>query len=357
MSDTYPKYQFPPAELPRWIQYLTQTSEAFANQPITRIVLPGTHDAATYGPGEFPTNVARFNWQCQNLNIYQQAKIGVRYFDLRFRAEDERSRYPYWPFHGEARKTGDLLAPPPGQPSDEDTITLQIRRFLDENPDEILLLSSLCEPAGNVHWIKAISDGLGGSHRLLPSPDKTNSAVSSGRPAIPTLKNVLQTTGRVIISGSVDVANIVDPGERELINRYLWRSPGEAFSPSLYDRQIWKSNDPMRVQSSMEQWIATNMAHQDSGQRFFNAQCQLTPAANSAGDVFRGFFKKSMTISPITLAPVMNAHVSKALCRSEYWIKHASVMTVDFADANICSAIAGMNLARLGNETTWCVHT
>lgn len=352
MNDAGLKYQIPRAELPRWIQHLSRASEAFVNQPITRIVLPGTHDAATYGPGEFPTNVARFNWQCQNLNIYQQARVGVRYFDLRFRADDEKSRYPYWPFHGEARKTGDLLAPPAGQPSNEDTITSQICRFLDENPNEILILSCLCEPIANPHWFKALCEGLGGPHRLIPSPDAKASMDPSSRPGIPTLKEVLATTGRVIISGSIDVANVGSDDERDLIDRYLWRSPGDAFCASLYDRPIWKSNDPLRVQASMERWITANMTGTESGYRFFNAQCQLTPAANSAGDVFRGLFKKSMTISPITLAPMMNAHVGNVLCKSEYWIKHASIMTVDFADAGICSAIAGMNLARLNSSPT-----
>ena len=51
---------------------------------ITDLTLPGSHDANTFSISKrsFGSSFCR----CQNLNIYEQAMLGVRFFDLRYGA-------------------------------------------------------------------------------------------------------------------------------------------------------------------------------------------------------------------------------------------------------------------------------
>ncbi|ORX35521.1 PLC-like phosphodiesterase [Kockovaella imperatae] len=343
----------PLTELPRWMKWLLNQRPDLAGIPITALIVPGTHDTATYGEGTSPTKLGRFNWQCQNLNIYQQAQIGVRYFDLRFLADDRDSAFPYWPHHGDAVRTGDLLAPALGGDISQTTIVGQITRFLAENPDEIIILSCDVQPADNIHWPRALCDALGGTGRLVESPDwatATDNPYPPVRAAVPTIGGVLKTTGRVILSGSVDLRMFSDHDERRLVERYVWQSPGAAIFSSLYDEPIWKSNQPVNIQTAIENWIHANDTAISHRAHFYNAQCQLTPSANNFWDVLKGLTDKSMSISPAKLAPGMNSYLREKVCTSDLWIKKASIMTIDFADAETCTAIVNMNLARFSGS-------
>ena len=83
---------------------------------INEIIMPGSHDAGTYG----------MSWlgATQHLTIEEQLKLGVRYFDLRVNKVDNE----YVMFHSILNGTK------------FDPILDSIVQFLDENPSETLLL-------------------------------------------------------------------------------------------------------------------------------------------------------------------------------------------------------------------------
>jgi hypothetical protein len=63
---------------PTWMSDLTPE---IGDRPLSQVVLPGTHDAATSGlPQGFPFDIAR----AQDLTIAEQLDYGIRLFDLRF---------------------------------------------------------------------------------------------------------------------------------------------------------------------------------------------------------------------------------------------------------------------------------
>lgn len=76
---------------------------------VTKFVIPGSHDACTWGGGT--TELTMYSWQCQGLNLYAQAtSAGIRYFDIRITGQRTvRYGMNFVGFHGLAKDTTDTV--------------------------------------------------------------------------------------------------------------------------------------------------------------------------------------------------------------------------------------------------------
>lgn len=82
---------------------------------VSLLSIPGTHDTATYAA---KTDQYRRSSQCQSWNTYEQLKAGIRFLDLRIRAEEQLKMA-----HGQLITFG---------PFSEEVA--HIERFLKQNP-------------------------------------------------------------------------------------------------------------------------------------------------------------------------------------------------------------------------------
>ena len=97
--------------------------------PLSEVVLPGTHDSASYAP-----QLAFFS-KCQNLTIKEQLDAGFRFLDIRLAVSGENMKLmhgftacktSWWPF------AGNLYL---------DAVLDQCAGFLDEHPTETILFA------------------------------------------------------------------------------------------------------------------------------------------------------------------------------------------------------------------------
>ena len=97
--------------------------------PLGEVVLPGTHDSASYAP-----QLAVFS-KCQNLTIKEQLDAGFRFLDIRLAVSGENIKL----MHGfTACKTGML---PFAKNLYLDEVLNQCANFLDEHPTETILFA------------------------------------------------------------------------------------------------------------------------------------------------------------------------------------------------------------------------
>jgi hypothetical protein len=116
---------------------------AFANKRLCDVVFPGTHDAGIYG------NDLGGVIKTQNLSIGEQAKAGVRYFDLRIINVKTNGKLEQRAYHApgfsrkEDKKLGSYQTPATGGGVGGDRLTQmldQAREFVMKNPEEFLIL-------------------------------------------------------------------------------------------------------------------------------------------------------------------------------------------------------------------------
>lgn len=98
--------------------------------PLRQLVMPGTHDSASYSiAGWKPFSAVG---RTQNLSVSDQLKSGIRYLDLRYAgASKDNTKLSIW--HG-CLEGGDL-----------ESILQEINAFLEEHPKEFLLLELVPE--------------------------------------------------------------------------------------------------------------------------------------------------------------------------------------------------------------------
>ena len=97
--------------------------------PISEVVLPGTHDSASYAP-----QLAFFS-KCQNLTVEEQLEAGFRFLDIRLAVSGDNMKL----MHGfTSCKTGML---PFSKSLYLDEVLNQCTRFLDEHPTETVLFA------------------------------------------------------------------------------------------------------------------------------------------------------------------------------------------------------------------------
>jgi hypothetical protein len=117
-----------------WQKISTQTwmgdlQNVIGNRSLAELIIPGSHDAASWN---IPMLGGTQRSQTQSREIYEQLRSGSRYLDLRFFAGCDG----VWRgFHGGDTTSAELLA-----------VLDDINRFLDESPNEILVISLLSQP-------------------------------------------------------------------------------------------------------------------------------------------------------------------------------------------------------------------
>ena len=355
--------QLTAADLPHWQSILTQRDPRRLQWPITRLCLPGTHDSGTYGPGTFPTNVARFNWHCQSHNFYEQAKLGVRYFDLRLARGTNCSRSSkFWPFHGAARKVGDVFADSPKglswKPSQagivgwKQTIAGQLLNFVQENPTEVFVIHLTVQDTSkwkNTVW-ETLLNTLNEAGMCVPSPDGAD-----GKSSIPTIAEVRERRQNFVIiadskpTGSEDAkANLKENSPEDqavsaFVKSFIWKMPGTGVLQGPYTSATWKMNSPEVVRKAIEDWMTKNETTVTTFTHFWAAQCQLTPSVNNVFDIIQSLWNPKMTTEPAKLALVMNPFVKNVLMQDPLWKRRVSMVQVDFVEAEIALSIVRVN--------------
>lgn len=113
-------------DTPTWMGDL---KDVIGERSLADLIIPGSHDAASW---EIPIAGGDQRSQTQSRQIYGQLRAGSRYLDLRFFAGCDGT---WRGFHG-MDTTAARLGP----------VLDDINRFIDESPDEILVISLLFQP-------------------------------------------------------------------------------------------------------------------------------------------------------------------------------------------------------------------
>lgn len=109
---------------------------------INAITIPGTHDSGTI-------NMNKICCACQSLNFEQQLELGIRYFDIRFEA-DESNKSKAYIFHYYLNKK---------ENQDIETVFGYLKAFLTKNPTEGVI-AKLILPKGFQETLLKYSDIL-----------------------------------------------------------------------------------------------------------------------------------------------------------------------------------------------------
>lgn len=113
---------------------------SFQNKPLHKVVIPGAHDAGIYD-----RNQIGGTGLTQDLNIYLQASVGVRWFDIRIAGEMVGGQVQLKAFHKAMSKTKThqgvqyLEGGFGGFGGELQAMLTQARDFLTQNPSEFLI--------------------------------------------------------------------------------------------------------------------------------------------------------------------------------------------------------------------------
>ncbi|KAL2820904.1 PLC-like phosphodiesterase [Aspergillus cavernicola] len=121
--------------------WMKQMYDVIKDRPLQHIVMPGTHDSGMSTiSGEIVSIGSVANTQTQALNIYDQLRVGARWFDLRIISvhQSNLNDYAFWVAHVNDENadvpvgnTGESLA----------DIINEVNRFTAENPGEIIFFN------------------------------------------------------------------------------------------------------------------------------------------------------------------------------------------------------------------------
>lgn len=204
--------------------------QSLQNKKLNEIVIPGSHDAGIYGP-----NIKGFS-KTQNLNIYEQAQAGCRFFDLRIAVhkhyDKSNLQYEAQAYHADGAVLGSskiwksnqkksrtnftkyqTIRAGKGWGGSLDTMLVQARNFVQRNPTEFLILR--ISKSFNYNYIaQRCIKILDGFH--YESGGNINH------------KFVSQLKGKVI--------TVFDESARQLVTNPWKMAPGITFVKSLYDK-------------------------------------------------------------------------------------------------------------------------
>ncbi|KAL2863395.1 phosphatidylinositol-specific phospholipase C domain-containing protein [Aspergillus lucknowensis] len=120
--------------------WMRQIYDVIKDRPLQHIVMPGTHDSGMSTiSGQILSIGSEANTQTQALNIYDQLRVGARWFDLRIISvhQSNTDDYDFWVAHVNDENadvpvgnTGESLA----------DIIEEVNRFTSENPGEVIFL-------------------------------------------------------------------------------------------------------------------------------------------------------------------------------------------------------------------------
>lgn len=281
----------------KWMtELIHHYGEQIADLPLSYLRISGTHNSCTY------KSLSNTNWKCQDHDLYQQLKMGLRYFDVRLK----RSLLPmytnagkvFWPHHGPALYLGDQLAVSPTEIGGMDTLLGQALQFYNDTDgsSEFFILSFLLESVLGVpseeekclFW-QTVRFALDG--KCMPSP---------GPHGVPKkLPELRKSPERIILAFREKERNRPsDPNDKSLsswFDQYVW-GPHEGFTPGRYDGAIWQKMEPQLVVEALTQFMSDPRNDTISRRAFWNAPCQLTP----------GGFARGLFITPVDLAKRMN---------------------------------------------------
>lgn len=322
-----------------WMHDLTTQNPSTRLWKITNFRLPGTHNSATYGQGTSWTAFFSGNWRCQDVDLYVQLTRGIRYLDVRLRREQDGS---WWPCHGIARKTGDVLAFGQGEAAAagerRNALLGQIARFAREYPGEFVVveISAGVEEGGADGLWSTVFGALGDRLTRVPR-DATD---------VPTWEDVVQTGRNVVMTGKKsDDTRPVDETIRRHWEEFVWPSSASPTSGHTrrwlavpYTDETWHSGRPSECRRVTEKFIQDHEAVITSREHFWVAPCQLTPSFGGP------YWRTSFSYSPRSLTRVANPYSHSILVISELWRRHASIMVFDFPDAELIEGVIGMNV-------------
>ncbi|KAK2035410.1 PLC-like phosphodiesterase, partial [Colletotrichum zoysiae] len=120
--------------------WMNSIKEEMKHRRLLDMIMPGTHDSGMSKITEaILTGANSDNTQTQGLNIYDQLRVGARWFELRVSTVHEvvTGRYEYWTTH-----LNDEMADVPIGKSGEkfDDVVSEINKFTSENPGEVIAL-------------------------------------------------------------------------------------------------------------------------------------------------------------------------------------------------------------------------
>ncbi|KAL4820329.1 PLC-like phosphodiesterase [Aspergillus spinulosporus] len=146
--------------------WMKQMYDVIKDRPLQHLVMPGTHDSGMSTiSGKIVSIGSAANTQTQGLNIYDQLRVGARWFDLRIMSvhQSDTSNYEFWVAHVND-ETADVPVGNTGE-SLADIIN-EVNRFTSENPGEIIflklryLIGIKRLPGGAIRWDTAIANNF-----------------------------------------------------------------------------------------------------------------------------------------------------------------------------------------------------
>lgn len=106
---------------------------------LNQLILPGAHNAGVDKKASYSAPGVAHWAACQNSSFYEQLQKGARVLDARLEyAVDARGVGTFWFQHGGYRSSRSL-----------ENLIMQVRRFIQENPDEFILLDFHQLKSGN----------------------------------------------------------------------------------------------------------------------------------------------------------------------------------------------------------------
>jgi len=227
--------------------WMSQQKEFLKDKPLNEVTLLGSHDAATSGINKkskvcigyklhddkhlksHPSSKDIRKFKCQSASIKDQLLSGVRYLDLRVAYQDGK----YWSHHGflSTHFTG------------HNGIFPQIRDFLSNYPDEILILNMshffYDDHAMTFNEIMMFYDIV-----INELPGLLIKAPPVGKPAM-TMNDIWSQNGRIVLIMSFDfpVPNEAEfIWDHKLLNAHWWKQKNLDKLMDQLDSQVveWK---------------------------------------------------------------------------------------------------------------------
>ncbi|KAL4920057.1 PLC-like phosphodiesterase [Aspergillus aurantiobrunneus] len=138
--------------------WMKQIYDVIRDRPLQHIVMPGTHDSGMSTiSGEIVSIGSEANTQTQALNIYDQLRVGARWFDVRIMSVHQSNidDYAFWVAHVND-ETANVPIGNTGESLSD--IINEINQFTSENPGEIIflklryLIGIRRVPSGPIRW-------------------------------------------------------------------------------------------------------------------------------------------------------------------------------------------------------------
>ncbi|KAK1973960.1 PLC-like phosphodiesterase [Colletotrichum cereale] len=147
--------------------WMNAIKDAIAHRKVLELIVPGTHDSGMSKiTGAILTAATESNTQTQGLNIYNQLRVGARWFDLRVSTVHEAVKccenYEFWTTHL-SDEMATLALGRSGEKLDE--VIDEVNQFTGENPGEIIFLEFRyligirnVPSLGPLYWTNAMKD-------------------------------------------------------------------------------------------------------------------------------------------------------------------------------------------------------